>query len=158
MAASITCEHHWMPESRFSLMLSPKTKLLIRHWTWVIFLMLPWNSPGKNTGVGSCFLLQGIFPTQGSNAGLLHCRQILYHLSQQRSFLMLQSCLTLCDSMDCTPPGSSVHRILQAGILVWVAMPSSRGFSQPRDWTRVSCSSCISGRFFTAEPQGKPYT
>ena len=42
----------------------------------------PWNSPGKNTGVGSHSLLQWIFPTQGSN---LHCRRILYHLSQQRS-------------------------------------------------------------------------
>ena len=41
----------------------------------------PWNSPGQNTGVGSLFLLQGIFTTQGSNPGLPHCRQILYHLS-----------------------------------------------------------------------------
>ena len=44
-----------------------------------------WNSPGKNTGVGCCFLLQGIFLTQGSNLGLLHCRQILYHLSHYGS-------------------------------------------------------------------------
>ena len=44
-------------------------------------LYSPWNSPGQNTGVGSCFFLQGIFPTQGQNPGLLHCRQILYHLS-----------------------------------------------------------------------------
>ena len=42
--------------------------------------LCPWNSPGKNIGVGSHFLLQGIFPTQGSNLGRLHCRQILYHL------------------------------------------------------------------------------
>ena len=42
----------------------------------------PWNSSGRNTGVGSLSLLQGIFPTQGSNPGLLHCRQILYQLSQ----------------------------------------------------------------------------
>ena len=42
-----------------------------------------WNSPGKNTGVGSHSLLQGIFSTQGSNPGLPHCRQILYHLSHQ---------------------------------------------------------------------------
>ena len=42
-------------------------------------LLCPWNSPGKNTGVGSHSLLQGIFPTQGLNLGLLHCRQILYH-------------------------------------------------------------------------------
>ena len=41
----------------------------------------PWNSPGQNTGVGNLSLLQGIFPTQGSNPGLLHCRRILYQLS-----------------------------------------------------------------------------
>ena len=45
----------------------------------------PWSSPGQNTGVGSLSLLQGIFPTQGSNPGLLHCRQILYQLSHKRS-------------------------------------------------------------------------
>ena len=45
----------------------------------------PWDSPGKNTGVGSYFFLQGIFPTQGSNPGLLHCRQIPYHLNRQGS-------------------------------------------------------------------------
>ena len=42
----------------------------------------PWNSPGQNTGVSSCFLLQGIFPTQGLNPGRLHCRRILYQLLQ----------------------------------------------------------------------------
>ena len=45
----------------------------------------PWSSPGKNTGVGSHSLLQGIFLTQGMNPGLLHCRQTLYHLSHQAS-------------------------------------------------------------------------
>jgi len=45
----------------------------------------PWNSPGQNTGVGSCSLLEGIFPTQGSNTGLPHCTQILYQLSYQGS-------------------------------------------------------------------------
>ena len=44
-------------------------------------LLCPWDSPGENTGVGSLSLLQGIFPSQGSNLCLLHCRQILYHLS-----------------------------------------------------------------------------
>ena len=48
-------------------------------------LYCPWNSPGQNTGVGSCSLLQGIFPIQGSNPGLPHCRQILYQLTHQRS-------------------------------------------------------------------------
>ena len=50
----------------------------------------PWNSPGQNTGVGSLFLLQRIFPTQGSNAGLLHCRQILYQLSHKGNPRILQ--------------------------------------------------------------------
>ena len=48
-----------------------------------------------------------------------------------------QSCLTLCDPMDCSPPGSCVHEILQARILVWVAIPSSRGSSQPRNQTQI---------------------
>ena len=48
-------------------------------------LYSPWNSPGQNTGVGSLSLLQGIFPTQESNSGLLHCRRILYQMSHQGS-------------------------------------------------------------------------
>ena len=67
--------------------------------------------PDKNTAVGSHALLQEIFPTQGSNPGLPHCRQILYHLSHQGSPWMLE----------------------------WVAYPFSRGSSWHRNWTRVSC-------------------
>ena len=63
-----------------------------------------------------------------------------------------QSCLTLCDPMDSSTPSSSVHRISQARILEWVAILFSRGSSQPRDQTPVSC---IAGRFFTVEPPGK---
>ena len=58
-----------------------------------------------------------------------------------------QSCLTLCDPMDCSLPGSSVHVIFQARILEWVAMPSFRGSSYLRDQTRVSPE--LAGRFFT---------
>ena len=57
-----------------------------------------------------------------------------------------QSCPTLCDSVDCSPPGPSVHGILQARILEWAAMPSSRGSSPPREQTQVSS---IAGGFFT---------
>ena len=57
-----------------------------------------------------------------------------------------QSCPILCDPMDCSPPGSSVRGILQERILEWVAVPSSRGSSRPRDRTQVSR---IAGRFFT---------
>ena len=55
------------------------------HGLQPIRLSCPWDSPGKNIGVDSHSLLQGIFPTQGLNTGLLHCRQILYHLTHQGS-------------------------------------------------------------------------
>ena len=82
---------------------------------------LPAEPPGKpkNIGVASLSLLQGIFPTQESNWGLLHCRRILYQLSHQGS-----------------------PRILE-----WLAYPFSRGSSQPRNLTGVSC---IAGGFFTS--------
>jgi len=70
-------------------------------------LYSPWNSPGLNTGMGRLSLLQGIFPTQGSKPGLLHCRQILYQLSHKGS-----------------------PRILE-----WVAYPISSRSSQPRNQT-----------------------
>ena len=66
--------------------------------------------------------------------------------------LVTQSCLTLCDTVDCSLPGSL--GILQARILEWVAMPSSRGSSQPRDWTQVSCN-CRRSLYWLS-PQGRP--
>ena len=77
---------------------------------WPHGLYSPWNSPGQNTGVGSLSLLQGIFPTQGSNPGLLHWGQILYQLSRKGS----------------------------PSILEWVAYPFSSGSSRPRNQTGVS--------------------
>ena len=72
---------------------------------------LPCDFAGKSTGVGCHFLLQGIFPTQGSNPGLLHCRQTLYRLSHQFSSVT-QSCPTLCDPMNHSMPGLPVHHQL----------------------------------------------
>ena len=83
------------------------------------------DSPGKNTGMVSHALFQGIFLTQELNQGLPHFRQILYHLSHHGS----------------------------PRILDWVAYPLSRGSSQPRNWTRVSC---IAGDSLLAELPGKP--
>ena len=70
----------------------------------------------------------------------------------------LQLCLILCDSMHCSPPGSSVHGSLQARILEWVAIPSSRGSSWARDRTHVSCISSIAGwvHSLPTEWPGKP--
>ena len=68
-----------------------------------------------------------------------------------------QLCLTLCDLMDHRPPGSSVHGILQARILEWVAVPSSRGSSPPRDQTRISyCLLHWQAGSFPQVPPGKP--
>ena len=109
---------------------------------------VPGIFPGKNTGVGCHVLLQGIFPTQGSNPPLLrllHCRQVLYHWATSE-VKVAQSWLTLCDPMDHT-----VHGIFQARILERVPFPFFKRYSQTRDWTRVSC---IAGRFF--ESQRKP--
>ena len=73
----------------------------------------PWTiHSGQNAGVSSCSLLQGIFPAQGSNPGLPHCRRILYQLSHKGS----------------------------PEILEWVAYSFSRGSSRTRDWTGVSCT------------------
>ena len=66
--------------------------------------------------------------------------------------LVAPSCLTLCHPMDCSP-GASVHGILQARILEWAAMLSTRGSSRPRDWTQVSL---VAGGFFTIWATRKP--
>ena len=61
--------------------------------------------------------------------------------NSKKKVLVTQSCPTLCDPMVCSPPGSPVHEILQARVLEWVAIPFSRGSSQPRDWAWVYCLS-----------------
>ena len=79
------------------------------------------------------------------------CRSVRCR-SGTRARSSLESCPTLCDPIYCNPPGSSVYEISQARILEWVAISFSRGSSRPRDWTCVSCISCIAGGFFTTEP------
>ena len=106
---------------------------------WPTRLLCPWDSPSKNTGVGCHTFLQGIFPTQGSNPGLLALQADSLPLSQREAQLLVaQLCLTVCKSMDCSLPGSSsVHGNLQARILEWVAISFSGRSSQPRDHTPV---------------------
>ena len=129
-------------------------QLFVTLWTWPIRLLCSCNSPGKNTGVGCHVLLQGIFLTQGSNPDLLHLLHWqagslpLNHLGSPSDWVcsVTHSCPTLCDPMDWSPPGSSVHGIFQARILQWVAIPFSRGYSWPRNRILISC---IAGWFFT---------
>ena len=67
-----------------------------------------------------------------------------------------QSCPTFCDPMDCSPPGFSVHRILQTRILEWVAMPSSKGFSQPRGSSNLGLPHCRQVLYGMSHP-GSPH-
>ena len=94
--------------------------------------------PGKNTGVRCHFLLQ-CMKAKSENE-------------------VAQLCPTLWDPMDCSPPGYSVHGIFQTRTLEWVAISYSRGSSQPRNRTYISCVSCSASRFFTVELsyQGSP--
>ena len=91
-------------------------------------LYSPWTSAGQNTGVGSHSLLQGIFPTQGSNPGLPHCRQILYQLSHQRS-----------------------PRILE-----WVVYPFSRGIFPPQEsnWGLLHYRQILHQQSYQGSPKG----
>ena len=90
-----------------------KWKFLSHVWLFVTIrtIHISWNSSGQNTGVGSLCLLQGIFPTQESNPGFSHCRQILYQLSHRGSYR----------------------------ILVWVAYPFFSRSSQLRNGTGIFC-------------------
>ena len=92
--------------------LESETCSVVSNSLWPDRLNSPWNSPGQNTGVGSVFLLQGFFPSQGLNPGLPHCRQLLYQLSHKES-----------------------PRILE-----WIAYPFFSRSSQPMNQTRVSCT------------------
>ena len=100
-------------------------------------LPCPWDSPSKNTEVGCHFLLQ--------------CMKVKSEME------FTQSCLTVCDPMEWSPPGSSVHGILQAGILEWVAMPSSRGnLPDPGIEPAFLTSPALAGGFFTTRATWEP--
>ena len=81
------------------------------------------------------------------------CITFQRYFTHEVKALVAQSCLTLCDPMDCSQSRSSVHRFLQARILEWAAISFSRGSSQPKDWTQVSCTAADSS---PSEPPGKP--
>ena len=133
----------------------------------------PWDPPGKNTGVSCHFLLQCMkvnsesevaqscltlgdpmdcSPPGSSVHGIFQARALEWGATAF-STCMLRHVWFFANSMDCSPPSSSVYGIFQTRILEWVAISSSRGSSQPRDWTQVSC---IADRCFITETPGKP--
>ena len=91
----------------------------------------------------SCFTKMHLFKSTLKYILIDKCHQLIYTESESE---VAKSCPILCDPMDCSLPGSSVHGILQASILEWVAVSFSRRSSQPRDQTQVSR---IAGRYFT---------
>ena len=106
-------------------------KLESIHKTFLSYTKIPWLSPGKS--------LMQLFELWAELAAF---SQNTIFTWKWKWKLLVQSCLTLCNPMDYT-----VHGILQARILEWIAFPFSRGSSQPKDWTQVSCTA---GRFFTS--------
>ena len=118
--------------------------LSLGHWQVSSLPPAPAGQTGRIQMLCSSLQPMGVFSSipeekRGCSSYLLFMRACLHAKS-------LQSCPTLYDPMDCSPPGSPVRGILQARILEQVAMPSSRGSSQPRDRTQVSL---IAGRGFT---------
>ena len=101
------------------------------------------------TSQGSLLMLAG----QRSNSETITSLRFLSSCVHAKS---LQSCPTLCNPVDCSPSGCSVHGIFQARILEWVTISFSTGSSQPRDQIHISSISYITGRLFTTEPPGKP--
>ena len=123
-------------------------------------LLCPWDFPGKSTGVGCHHLLRYKIQLEHSKNAICkpvmsqRNRRIMQHLCyliavhayiHSTSHYLLgqfssvaQLCPTLCDPIDCSLPGSSVHGIFQAIVLEWIAISFSSGSSWPRDWTQVS--------------------
>ena len=123
-------------------------------------LLCPWDFPGKNTAVLVEWLaippFLGDLPSPGIEFTACAVSPSLLADSfptepqgkPKVKVLVAQLCPTLCYPVDCSPPGSSVHGILQARILEWVAIPFSRGYSQPRS----------PAHSLPSEPAGKLFT
>ena len=110
-------------------------------WIWT------WANSGRQCRTGKPGVLQSMGSQRVRHTEWLNNNKDLTVLiSKKMKMLVTQSCPTLCDLMDYSLPGFSVHEISQVRILKWVAISFSRGSSWPRDPTGVSC---ITGRFFT---------
>ena len=106
-------------------------------------MTLPFLSPPLEGGLSVCIILRMLSSAPWWSSLPLMQDPPLFN---QVKVKVTQSCPTLCDLSNYSPSGSSVHRILQGRILEWIAMPFSRGSSQPIERTWVSC---IAGKFFT---------
>ena len=121
----------YLSPAQQEVLLSPDIKVSLRKGLWLV-----------QVGSSPTPWIQSLWPGD-------EWLQLVNPLSCERKWKseseVDQLCLTLCDPVDCSPPGSFIHGILHARILEWVAISFSRGSSQPRDWAQVSC---IAGRCF----------
>ena len=119
----------------------PLEKEMVTHSS-ILAWRIPWmEKPGRLQSMGSQRVGQNCVTS------LFTIIKLMYYNKKTKGIVKVaQSCLTLCNPMNCRLTGSSVHGILQARILGWVALPFSRGSSQPRDQTQVSN---IAGGLFT---------
>ena len=116
----------------------------------ILSSVVPFSSRLQSFPASGSFQMSQFFTSGGQRIGASASASVL----PMNVCEVAQSCPTLCDPMDCSLPGFSVHGILQARILEWVTISFSRGYSQPRDRTRVSR---IGGRRLTSELPGKPH-
>ena len=138
------CIHNWSSRASYFNSLS----LNFHIQKYLLRAAGNWYNICKPLDLGGSWQILGPFPSSIDSPPLSsHSFPLLLHLtnifSQLYACSVAQSCLTLCNPMDCSPPGSSVHGILPARILEWVAISFSRGSFWPRDWTLISCVSCI---------------
>ena len=134
-----------MRQVLFFLMLPPQ-----KIFSWIIQSLQHYFQPDSTcmpfSDKVSKKVLLGEKGGRGKKESFIHCSAQYTGPSlvmRYRFCVCTQSCLTLWDPMDCSPPGSSVHGIFQERILEWVAISYSRASSWPRNWTWVSCISCI---------------
>ena len=116
----------------------------------IVVLILVWCFPKRS----SVIQLYSMYSPATCVYTHTHTLTYVYtHISGKVKVKVTQSCLTLCNPMDCSLPGSSVHGIFQTRILEWATVPFSRGSSQPRDWTQVYRG----GRFRNNIPRNMNY-
>ena len=151
-----TLKRTWYPNARILTLILYISKYLEKKMA-TYSSTVAWRIPWKRRLVDS--VEEESMGSQESQTGLsnwtiqassfqpmLHSKDCAELCLKVKEIEVSQSCPTLCDPVDYSPPGSSIHGIFQARMLKWVAMPSCRGCSQPRDQTWVSC---IEGRLFT---------
>ena len=156
-----------IPRSISTVSQSVMSSSLWLHGLWPTRLFCPWNSPDKNIGVSDHSLYQGIFLTQGSNPGLLHCMKILYHLSHQRSpsiYLYLYLYLSVQFSHSVMSNSLWLHGLWPIRLLC------SWEFSRQEYWSGLPCpppgdlpnpgikpkSPALQVDSLPSEPPGKP--